>query len=417
MLEELLPTQPSDNRAVFVDMNSFFASVEQELRPELRGRPVGVCPFLSNATCIIAASIEAKRSGIKTGTNVGQAKLLCPGITLVEARPPAYRDYHKRIMETLDQTRCQVIIKSIDEALLLVPRDLRGHTTELALEIKNNLDKLGTQLKASIGIAPNQFLAKMASNFKKPNGLTRVPLSGLEDFYSQLRLTDLHGVSWRMARRFNQIGVATPLDLYRAPYQLLRRSFGLNGEAWYLRLRGHEIDQAPTTRRMIGHQTTITPHATSDPQVILGLASQLTYKAAVRLRAAGYAARGVVVYLRYNDRSGWQRLYHGRHPFCDSPTFLDHVQRLLTRHQLRRPVRLVSVSAIDLVPLSQTTRSLFDEAAGGERLSEALDQLNARYGPQTVQPAEQLLAGPARDAVGFGNAAQAARELPPSSQP
>ncbi len=411
MLEELLATKPTDDQALFVDMNSFFASVEQQLRPELRGRPVGVCPFLNDATCIIAASIEAKRLGIKTGTNVGEAKRLCPDIALIEARPAPYRQFHGRIMAALDQTRCRVIIRSIDEALLLVPRDLRPETIELAREIKANLSSLGDQLKASIGIAPNAFLAKMASNFQKPDGLVRLELTGLADFYAQLGLTDLHGVSWRMARRFAAIGLGSPLELSRAPYALLRRFFGLTGEAWYLRLRGYEVDLAPTTRRMIGHQTTLTPHATTDPRKIAGLASQLTYKAAVRLRAAGYAARGVAVYLRYNDRSSWGRVYHGRHPFSDSATFLAHVERLLSRHRLSRPVRLVSVSAIDLVPLAQTTRSLFDEAGGDERLSEALDQINGRFGVGTVRPAEQLLSSPARDAVGFGNAAQAAREL------
>ena len=392
-------------------MNSFFASVEQELRPELRGRPIGVCPFINDATCIIAASIEAKRSGIKTGTKVAEAKRLCPEITLLAARPSHYRDYHHRIMTALDQTRCQVIVKSIDEALLIVPNDLRSQTRELALEVKQRLVALGSQLKSSIGIAPNLFLAKIASNLEKPDGLVEVRLDGLADFYAGLKLTDLHGISWRLARRFHAIGIASPLELFRAPYGLLRRSFGLSGEAWYLRLRGYEIDLAPTTRRMVGHETTITPDPATTMEQVLSVASQLTYKAANRLRASELAARGVVVYLRYSDRSYWQHLYHGRQPFSDSATFLGHVKRLLANHRLRLPVRLVSVSAIDIMPIAQTTHSLFGQTESHERLSEALDQINGRFGPNTVQPAEQLLSRPMTDAVGFGNAPDVATAL------
>lgn len=412
MFESILSQAPADGRTLFLDMNSFFASVEQQARPELRDRPVGVCPFISNATCVIAASVEAKRWGVKTGTNVAAAKQLCPQIELVEAHPRLYRRYHSRIMAALDQTRCQVTVKSIDEALLTVPRDLRPDVKSVAREAKDRISRIGGRLTCSIGIASNLFLAKVASNVKKPNGLVEVKLSNVEGLYSVLRLTDLHGISWRMARRLKAIGIATPLDFYHAPYPLLKRTFGVNGEAWYLRLRGYEVDTKPTIRRMIGHQTTIVPHPATTRAEVLSVAAQLTYRAATRLRAAGLSARGVVVYVRFSDRSSWQQVYrHGR-AFFDSAAFFGHVRRLLAGCPLDRPVRLVSVSAIELSDTKSSSIGLFDDACKPERLSRALDKINFRYGEGAAVTGRQLLAGKPRDAIGFANAKDYPHELP-----
>jgi DNA polymerase IV len=412
MLEEMLRQQPADGRAVFVDMNSFFASCEQQAQPHLRGRPVGVCPFVSDATCVIAASIEAKRFGVKTAMRVPEAKRLCPDIVLVEANPRLYRDLHRRIMAELDNTHCRVVIKSIDEALLQVPSYLQNQGHQLAAEVKDRIRSVGDQLRCSVGIAPNMFLAKMGTSLRKPDGLLEVRTADLEAFYAPLVLIDLHGISWRMERRLKAIGIRSPLEFYRAPHSLLKKAFGVNGESWYLRLRGFEVDLKPTTRRMIGHQTTLVPNPAYDLSEVLSVASQLTYRAAIRLRASGLAARGITVYARYNDRTYWGRTYHGSQPFYDSATFFQQVHRLLSALPMRQPVRLVSVSAIDLIDARFVTRKLFDQRSREERLSAALDDINFRYGEATVVTARQLFSTRARDAIGFGNASQNAFELP-----
>lgn len=412
MLESMLKQQPADGRALFTDMNSFFASCEQQANHALRGRPVGVCPFLSDATCVIAASIEAKRFGVKTAMRVPEAKRLCPDIVLVEANPRLYRDFHRRIMAELDNTRCRVVIKSIDEALLQVPSYLQSQGLELAAEVKQRVSSVGDYLKCSVGIAPNMFLAKMGTSLHKPDGLCEVTTASLESFYAPLVLTDLHGISWRMEKRLKAIGIRSPLEFYRAPHALLKKAFGVNGESWYLRLRGFEVDLKPTTRRTIGHQTTMVPNPAYDLAEVLSVASQLTYRAAIRLRASGLAARGIAVYVRYNDRTFWGRTYHGAQPFYDSATFFQQVNRLFARLPMTRPVRLVSVSAIDLIDARFVTRKLFDQRTREERLSAALDDINFRYGEATVVTARQLFTPRTRDAIGFGNASSNAYELP-----
>ncbi|HSH31420.1 MAG TPA: hypothetical protein VK963_02005, partial [Candidatus Saccharimonadales bacterium] len=127
------------------------------------------------------------------------------------------------------------------------------------------------------------------------------------------------------------------------------------------------------------------------------------YRAATRLRSAGLSAQGVAVYLRFTDRSGWQQLYHRGQPFCDSATFFSHVSRLLASCPLAKPVRLVSISAIDLTETKSLTMNLFDSGARQARLSQAMDEVNFRYGEGTMVTASQLLAAKPRDAIGFAN--------------
>lgn len=412
MLETILRQQPEDGSTLFVDMNSFFASCEQQANPALRDRPIGVCPFISRSTCVIAASIEAKRFGVKTAMRVPQAQQLCPSIELVQANPPLYREYHRQLMAQLDNTRCRVGVKSIDEAVLHVPRDLRDQPRLLAAEVKQRVRSVGDHLQCSVGIAPNLFLAKMGSNAQKPNGLVEIKLDSLAEFYQTLQLTDLYGISWRMAKRLKDLGIFTPLEFYQAPFSLLKRAFGVNGESWYLRLRGYEVDTKPTHRGSIGHQMTITPKPASNREEVLSVASQLTYRSAIRLRSANLAARGVVFYVRFDDRSWWGKVYHGRQAFFDSASFFAHVKRLFSFCRMPKPVRLVSVTAIDLLPQDRIPARLFDTVDKEERLSQALDDINWRYGEASVMTGRQMLTGKIRDAIGFGNSAQNAMELP-----
>ncbi len=410
-IEALLQQQPTSGRALYVDMNSFFASVEQQLHPELRGRPVGVCPFINDATCVIAASVEAKRYGVRTGTKVREARKLCPQIHLTCGRTGSYRLYHHKIMEALATTRCQVTIRSIDEALLVLPSDLRPNALAVAQDVKRLVTKVGSELGCSIGIASNLFLAKMGTKLHKPYGMVEIRTQDLEAFYSTLSLTDLYGVSWRTAGRLEALGITTPLEFYRAPYTLLKQAFGVNGERWYLRLRGYEVDERTTTRSMVGHQTTIVPAPALTAAAVMGVAGQLTYKAALRLRAAGLAATGIQVGVKFTDRSWWGRTVHQLPPFWDSRGFFSHVQQAFSGWRPPKPVRLVSVSAINLLPYQATTRSLFGASWQSEQLSRAMDEIDHRFGRGSLTPASHLMQERIVDRVGFGNAGQAAVEL------
>lgn len=412
MLEQMLTQQPTFGRALFVDMNSFFASVEQQVRPEWRGRAVGVCPFVHDSTCIIAASVEAKRLGIKTGTPIPEARRLCPDIILVSDNVSLYRDYHRRVMAALDQTRCQVTIKSIDEALLLVPRDLWPEAERIGHDIKALIWDVGDWLNCSIGISSNMFLAKMGTKVRKVNGLSSIrPDPGeLAEFYSRLQLTDLQGISWRMAKRLGDLGIYRAIDFYHAPHALLTKAFGMPGQAWYLRLRGYEVDQKPTERSMIGHQTTIGGPASRSKEQILSIASQLSYKVATRLRAGGYSASSVAVSLRYSDHTYWSKTRRKTTLFTDSIGLFEKVTQLLADAPLEKAVRLISVVTFDLIPTAAQPLSLF-ETPRNNNLSLALDEIEQRYGRHSIVPARHLMAGRVTERIGFGNAPKVAQEL------
>lgn len=403
LIEKQLGPPPADTRCIFIDMDSFFATAEQQRNPALRGKPVAVCPFVHDSTCVIAASIEAKKYGVKTGTPIPVARQLCPNLIFMGDDPTWYRQCHVRIMDALRSTSCRVKVKSIDEAVLHVPSYDQHRTLEIARQIKVDIRAVGDYMSCSAGIASNQFLAKLACNLRKPDGLLQIHNDDLESVYSLLSLTDLTGISWRMERRLNAIGITTALEFYQASHHLLKTTFGIPGEMWYLRLRGYEVDQKPTTRGMVGHQTTIAPQPAATKAHLLSVASQLAYKAAARLRRSELSAQTVSISLRDTARGKWHKRIRTHSPFSDSTTLYEHVEKLLENWQPRQPIRRISVVTTDLVPWSAQPQPLFAPPGRNTALSTALDTLDERYGRYTVRPARHMLTRQVSDRVGFGN--------------
>ena len=177
-------------RSLFVDFNSYFASVEQHLRPELRGKPVAVVPVKAETTCCIAASHEARKFGIKTGTRVSDARHMCPGLQIVEARPALYVELHHKLIAAVESCIHVEEVWSIDE----MPCELTGRlqkrekACELALKIKKTIaGDVGSELRCSVGIAPNSFLAKTASDMQKPDGLVVIEQQDLPQCLHRLK--------------------------------------------------------------------------------------------------------------------------------------------------------------------------------------------------------------------------------------
>lgn len=399
MEEKQLKQRPLDNRTMLVDMNSFFATVEQQECISFRGRPLAVCPSSHPSSSIIAASIEAKRLGIKTGTKVGEARQLCPGIILVPDHPQLYRRYHRLIMEALDKTRCRVIVKSIDEAILILPSDLRDQAVQVALGIKDDIRAIGAHLSCSIGIGPNSFIAKVASNRHKPDGLTVVGLSGLDDFYDSLELMDLHGISHRMISRLNLLGISSPTEFYRSNFAVLRQNLGVNGASWYLRLRGFEVDVRPANRKSIGHQTTLASPLKPGPGIESTI-SELAAMVSRRLWKHNLSAEKVHLFVRYYDGSIAKASHRSANRLYES--------RLITRGAVfllkdlpQNAIRLISISVSGLVPLAFTNLNLFDGA--DSKLAEALHSIEKRYGNGAIITAKQGLHKRLPEKIGFGN--------------
>src|SRR5246500_3915803 len=182
-----MPQEPDSGPCLnwlFVDLNSYFASVEQEVRPDLRGRPVGVVPMMADTTCCIAASYEAKALGVRTGTIVADAKRMCPDIVLVEARHDLYVDYHHRVVEAVESCLPVTAVLSIDEmACRLMGRERPLLAAlELGPRVKSRIhERVGPLLRSSVGLATNRYLAKIASDMEKPDGLVALPLAVLPE--------------------------------------------------------------------------------------------------------------------------------------------------------------------------------------------------------------------------------------------
>lgn len=373
--------------ALYVDLNSFFASVEQQLDPALRGQPVGVLPVMAETTCCIAASIQAKQYGIKTGTPVWEARKRCKRIKFVQARPSVYVEMHHKIIEAVESCYPVDAVLSIDEmALELTGRHIQEtHALKLAQQIKRTIYRqAGEVMHCSIGIAPNRFLAKTASNFKKPDGLELIRPQDLPHILYKLELTDLNGISHGMERRLNRVGIHTVEQLCSAPVEKFRLAWGgVEGERYLAKLHGQTLPPLPTRRSTIGHSHVLPPEMRNDESA-LAVLYRLLHKAAMRLRHYGYYAGSMGLHIRGQN---------GEH-FSEQTRFAPHADTFKFNHVLaglwnKRPSHVGRPMKIGVV-LSELTeqrcvaRDLFEQDRQGEGLSIAMDQINQRFGPNAV---------------------------------
>jgi DNA polymerase-4 len=229
-------------RTLAVDFNSFFASCEQQERPELRGRPIGIVPVLAETTCCIAASYAAKARGVKVGTGIAEARALCPDIQIVQQRPAIYIGYHRRLVQVIESCIHVTETKSIDEVeceltATFAPRD---KAVAVARQIKERVAKqVGPCLTSSIGIAPNWLLAKLASDMQKPDGIVILDEEDIPQKLLALDLTDICGIGPRMDHRLRAHGIDSVSRLYGATQAELRGIWGgVEGERMHRRLRG-----------------------------------------------------------------------------------------------------------------------------------------------------------------------------------
>lgn len=374
---------------LFLDFNAYFASVEQQRDPALRGRPVGVVPMLAETTCCIAASYEAKKFGVKTGTMVSEARRLCPEIVLIEANHEHYVRYHHRLLGVVEDCVHVDGVHSIDEMSCELPLNFREEAAarELALRIKQQIrERVGEAIRCSIGIAPNRFLAKTATDMQKPDGLVVIRDEDLPDCLMGLELRDLCGIGANMELRLHRHGIRSIRDLLAAPRETLRAVWGgIEGERFYDRLRGREVYEPPTNRTTVGHSHVLAPEERT-PERAFAVLSRLTQKAAVRLRHMGYYAGAMHISVKYREG--------GRARFADEMRF-DATQdtliflRVLRELWERRPWRrrnpfAVSVTLFRISESAEVTPSLFAKEESRHALHRALDELNRRFGKDTI---------------------------------
>ncbi len=381
-----------------VDMNAFFASVEQQACPALRGRPISVGGNPGSRTVVAAASYEAKAYGIKNGMSLPEARELCPDLIAVEGNPMKYVDTSMKIFRLMRDFTPDVEIFSIDEAFLDVTGTCSrfGTPEDLARMIKERiLHRFG--LRCSVGIGPNKMISKLAANMQKPDGLVRIKPGDVSRVLERLPVEKLCGIGEKMKEHLWQMGVTTCGQLGRVPVERLVKRFGLvAGE--YLHELGCGMDRsrvhpyfesAPV--KSVGHSRTL-GRDTRDPAVVRATLLALSEQVGRRMRRDGLQGRTVMLVLRYGDFSSFARQKSMRECIDDGYGVYRVALGILGSAPAgSRPVRLVGVSVSNLVENARQL-TLFEEDRLEKRLLEALDEVNDRWGEFTVARASVMAA-------------------------
>ena len=388
-----LPFNPKNPSILHLDINSCFATIEQQFDPRLRGKPVVVAAYTTDNGCILAPSIEAKTLGIKTGMRVKDARLICPGIVVLPSDPEKYRDVHIKLRELLKDYTLNVTPKSIDEFVLNLenyPAFKKG-MKETSIEIKKRIrEEIGEWITVSIGIAPNRFLAKTAAGLQKPDGLSEINQDNYLEIYSRLSLMDLCGIKQRNAARLGSREIYTVKGFLNADVKTLKYAFeSINGYYWYLRLRGWEIDDLIPNRRSFGNSYAL-PKPFSKLEDLAPVLYKLVEKTGRRLRRAGYKATGVHVGISYRDGSYWHKGRSSGKILFDSRDIYKEAFKILSGSPYKKPVAILSESCFGLVSSKVSQTDLFIDIEKDGRLVNALDIITEKWGDFVIIPAKML---------------------------
>lgn len=405
--------QPTEIESLYIDFDAFFANAEKQLRPELRERPVGVIPMRSDHTSMIACCYEAKAAGVKLGTGVREARALCPDIALPVARHDVYVKLHHRILEEVNRHVPVKKVWSVDEVeCALIGSERRG-CVDLAARVRAGLKaSIGPYVTPSIGLAPNQFLAKVAAEMNKPSGFIVLRPEDLPGPLFDLELTDLPGISANMSTRLGKAGVFTVEQLWNlSPKQARAIWRSVEGERLWAQLHGYAVSRPETVRRMFGHGRVLS-REWRRPDKARDCLRLLTAKAARRLRREAYTASALSVSMGAQDGRRWSgetRFFPAR----DDRTFLTEAGILFATGMAAlggAPLKKVSVMLHGIAGLGETSADLFEDASlrterqRWERLTDAMDDLNARNGACVVSlgPRKEPPGGYAGAKIAFG---------------
>ncbi|GEM_PF-56849 len=378
-----------------IDLNSAFASAEQQAWPSLRGRPMGVTNRISKECCVIAASYEAKALGIKVGCRRTEAMALCPDFVMLETDPSKYTFMYQNLMRIMKTYSPNIKMKSIDEGVI----DFHGtrlvnsrSLCEIGMEIKQRMkDEVGKFMRVNVGIGPNRFLAKTAAGLHKPDGLDTIDHTNLIDIYKSLELTDLTGIAEAYGARLKAHGIHTPLQFLEAPDDLLRRKVfkSINGLHWHERLRGYEVDDYVTNLGMVGRQWVVkTP--SNDDEYLRSCLHFLTETTAMKLRFRNVEARGVCVWLGFAAGGGWKDKQMLHTTIYTNQDIWLQVSRLFDRRPGHMVVRIMGLYLYELTPSTRSQLSMFDDVEKADYLTKAMDEINDFYGSFTVYSADTL---------------------------
>lgn len=378
-----------------IDLNSCFATIEQQANPLLRGKPLVVAAYETPNACIIAPSIEAKRLGIKTGMRIREAWLLSRDIIVRTPDPTKYRDVHTKFKAIFKEYTPDVTPKSIDEAVLdFTPvESLNPDLIRIGREIKQRMkDEIGEWIRCSVGISTNMFLAKLAASLHKPDGLDLIDHNNLLNVYRKVELLDLCGINTRYQARLNINGIQSVMDFYNAPLELLeKRVFqSVVGRYWFEKLRGYEADKKEFPTKTIGQQYAL-KIPTTDKKELSRLLMKLCEKMGRRLRKKSLTAHGIHFWASYKDYSFWHR---GRMMNSEMYTTFElyrNAQLVFNQQPQLKPITHMGVACYNLQPTNRLQMSLFEDESTKERkAADAMDLINNKYGEFTIVPGSMM---------------------------
>jgi DNA polymerase-4 len=405
-----------DRLVLFIDMNSFFASCEQQVNFYLRDRPVVVCVYTGKYGFIIAASNEAKRRGIKGVMRLDEAAKVCPDLIPVETHPQRYREFHVKIMNVLKRYSDDVIPKSIDEAIMDISsyRLIYKDPVELAKKIKADIKKdVGDYLGCSIGIAPNAFLAKLGSSIMKPNGLVVITKDSIDDVLGKLKLTQLPGIAQGTAKRLIDAGITTPLQLrYTSPDKIKNALQSIVGIYWHYRLNFQEVDQINHEYKSMQAMRTISREQRQSVDSLQQLVSGLCMKLEQRLVRQEVYCTDVHIYTRYENGKSWSDKIHSEKPLQDGMEMLNLIKLRMKKfeqaHQsepiINNLITSICVTVNNFISGELLNLNLFEDTIKTNNLRKTVYDIKNRFGKDKVMKAaemgdEQIL----KDVIGFGS--------------
>ncbi|NLB35450.1 MAG: DNA polymerase IV [Elusimicrobia bacterium] len=374
---------------IHLDMNAFFASVEQEINPRLKGKPIAVCG--KGRTVVAAASYEARRYGVKTGMNLYEARKLCPDIIAVIGDHARYESVSERMQKICLSYTPYVEVFSIDEVFMDISGSIShfGSPLEIARGLKNRIKKeLG--LTCSIGIAPGKLLAKLASEREKPDGLVVFEADEISEILSYTPVGDLCGIGPKTTASLNALGINTLGELSQAPESMLIRKFGFIAHLLKMSARG--LDSSPVAKysdkkqvKSVGNSSTF-PENTRDINLIKSYIYILSERAAYRMRAKKKVGRCISLYIRYNDFSGSSKSRRLETSLKTSGEIFNLASLLFEKFlPLSRSVRMAGISITSLED-DRGQEDLFQDRRKELRLTEATDRINSKFGEMTLRP-------------------------------
>ncbi len=375
-----------------IDMNSYFATVEQQANPKLRGKPIAVLGSHAKRTIIVAASIEAKRHGIKTGTRIEEALEKYPEIIFVHGEPRKYSSVTKQFIEIFEKFTDKVEIFSIDEAFLDVTSTahLFGGAENIAREIKRKIrNEIGGWISCSVGVAPNKFLAKVGSDLEKPDGLVIITEINKDEILLNLPLKEYCGIGSRLHQRLGVLGVYTTQDLRDYPNVLLAKEFGI-AVGQKLKRMSFGIDNSTVLdwhkqadAKSFGHSRTLNKDV-RDLDEIRRHILLLSEKVAKRMRDEGYLGQEVGMWLRFKNFTGTGKSMRMSKWTCDGLEISAYCEKILKKIKIDQPVRAIGVYVGRIQPEKNVSQSILLEDRSSEKILKVMDEVNNRYGEDVL---------------------------------